>query len=401
MRLTPAETPPAVSVLIVASETASAPLSDRGAEVSRLVAAAGLTGVRVTARQAAANWRTAAAVVLDAAAVAEVGACLAPGHATGGGPVVTVVMAAGERSPALRELVALGVGEVVELPGDERRLVDRLVAVQDAQRSRAHLLVVTGGHGGAGASVLAAALAVTSAQRGRRTLLVDADPLGGGIDILFGAEHAPGLRWSELAAVRGRVAPDSLPASLPRLGDLWLLSAGRPVSGAVAELPVPAAATLLAAALRAFDEVIVDLPRGVVPSPLGPTVAVSDLVLLVVTTELRATAAAAWAAARLRPLAPHVELVARTPGRTPGRGRGGGLRTADVAAAVGLPLAGELRPEPGLAAALVRGDAPARSGSGPLATICGQLLERNPSPPGASSSVRPRCARGAPAVSPR
>lgn len=377
MRVTPEATPPVALVLIVAPENPSAPVCEQGAEVSRLVAAAGLTGVRTTTREAAARWRTAAAVVLQAAAVAELGASLiTPGQGLGGGPVVTVVVGAGQCPPALSQLVALGVGEVVELPGDEQRLVDRLLAVQDARLSRARLRVVTGGHGGAGASVVAAALAVSSAQRGRRTLLVDADPLGGGIDLLFGAEHAHGLRWPELAAVEGRVAPDSLLTSLPRLGDLWLLAAGPPAPGAVAELPAPAAAALLAAALRAFDEVIVDLPRGPVPAPFGSAVVTSELVLLVVTTELRATAAAAWVAAQLRPLAPHVELVTRSTGR----GRGG-LRAADVAAAVGLPLAGELRPEPGLAGALARGDAPARGGTGPLATMCGRLLDRDRSAP--------------------
>jgi hypothetical protein len=45
-----------------------------------------------------------------------------------------------------------------------------------------------------------------------------------------------------------------------------------------------------------------------------------------------------------------------------------------VAQALGLPLAGSLRPEPGLARGLECGQAPARDGRGPLATLCQRLL---------------------------
>ena len=44
-----------------------------------------------------------------------------------------------------------------------------------------------------------------------------------------------------------------------------------------------------------------------------------------------------------------------------------------VAQALGLPLAGRCRPEPGLASALERGDPPGRT-RGPLATLADALL---------------------------
>jgi hypothetical protein len=44
-----------------------------------------------------------------------------------------------------------------------------------------------------------------------------------------------------------------------------------------------------------------------------------------------------------------------------------------VAEALGLPLAGTLRPEPGLPVALERGEAPG-TGRGPLARLCQRLL---------------------------
>jgi hypothetical protein len=46
----------------------------------------------------------------------------------------------------------------------------------------------------------------------------------------------------------------------------------------------------------------------------------------------------------------------------------------DVAAAVNLPLAGTLRPEPALCRAVERGEAPAAGGTGPLADLCRRLI---------------------------
>lgn len=67
------------------------------------------------------------------------------------------------------------------LPLFEDELRTRVLqAVQPSDGNELRIGVV-GGHGGAGATTLAVALAAASAQAGRATLLVDADPLGGGI----------------------------------------------------------------------------------------------------------------------------------------------------------------------------------------------------------------------------
>ncbi len=70
-------------------------------------------------------------------------------------------------------------------------------------RAPAPLVAVVGGRGGAGASVLATALALTAARRDLEVTLLDLDPLGGGLDLLLGAEAAPGLRWGDLRHVTG------------------------------------------------------------------------------------------------------------------------------------------------------------------------------------------------------
>ncbi|MCU1591641.1 MAG: hypothetical protein JWP11_2897, partial [Frankiales bacterium] len=51
-----------------------------------------------------------------------------------------------------------------------------------------------------------------------------------------------------------------------------------------------------------------------------------------------------------------------------------GLGPDEIAGALGLPLAGFLRPEPGLDAALERGEPPARRSRGPLAVLCESVL---------------------------
>src|SRR5690606_16343574 len=98
---------------------------------------------------------------------------------------------------ALQWAVALGAEQAVELPTAEAWLVDRLsrAAERGVAARPGRVLAVVGGRGGAGASVLATATAVVSARSGDRTLLVDCDPLGGGLDLVLGAEEVTGLRW--------------------------------------------------------------------------------------------------------------------------------------------------------------------------------------------------------------
>ena len=72
----------------------------------------------------------------------------------------------------------------------------------------ASVVGVVGAGGGAGASTVAAGLAAANARRGRQSLLVDADPLGGGIDLLMGCEGVPGLRWPESRSTVDEWLPD-------------------------------------------------------------------------------------------------------------------------------------------------------------------------------------------------
>jgi secretion/DNA translocation related CpaE-like protein len=194
-------------------------------------------------------------------------------------------------------------------------------------------------------------------------MLVDADPLGGGIDLVFGGEEAVGLRWPDLAGTRGRVSGAALQAALPTFDDLTVLSWDR---GDELTIPPESMSALLDAARRSAELVVVDLPRCLDDSA---RLALADTTtcLLVVPAEVRGCASARRVATAAAGLADDLRLVVRGPAP-------GGLRPETVAEMLGLPLAGYLRPEPGIEAALERGDPPARRGRGPLADLCRRLL---------------------------
>ncbi|GGJ95717.1 septum formation initiator [Pilimelia anulata] len=271
-----------------------------------------------------------------------------------------VLVARGTQPPAeLAERV--GAAYVAQLPEAEHWLVARLGDPPPGRRART--IAVLSGRGGAGGSVLATALARTAAHSSLGTLLVDADPLGGGLDLLLGWEELDGLRWPELTAARGRVDAPALVRALPGRGGLSLLSWDRGTAG---DLPAAAMAAALDAGRRGRDLVVVDVPRYLSAAAIR-ALSAADRALVVVPAELRATAAAARVVAAAAAHQQRIEAVVRGP--APGR-----LRAIEVAEALGVPLIGTLRPEPGLAAALERGRAPAANPRGPLATLCRQLL---------------------------
>ncbi|ARQ72369.1 septum site-determining protein Ssd [Streptomyces marincola] len=261
--------------------------------------------------------------------------------------------------------VALGAEQVLHLPADEPWLADRIADAVERPGPPALTIGVLGGRGGAGASSLACGLAVTAAAKGRRSTLIDADPLGGGLDMLLGGERTPGPRWPAFVSARGRLSGAALEDSLPLLHGVSLLSWDRADS---ASLPAEAMCTVLTAARRRGGVVVVDLPRSADPAA-AEALAQLDLGLLVVPGELRAAAGAQRVVATAGALVRDLRIVARPAG-------GGGLAPAELARLLGLPLAGELPDEPGLPAAADAGEPPGTDGRGALARFCAELLER-------------------------
>ncbi|MEV6795251.1 septum site-determining protein Ssd [Streptomyces sp. NPDC051320] len=261
--------------------------------------------------------------------------------------------------------VEIGADHVLRLPDAENWLVERIADVVEGLGGLALTVGVIGGRGGAGASTLACALAVTAARSGQRTVLVDGDPLGGGLDVLLGGEQTEGRRWPDFAYSKGRVGGSALEESLPELHGLRVLSWGR--TDAVVIAP-EAMRAVLAAARRGGGVVVVDLPRRV-DEGVAEALAQLDLGLLVVPGELRAVAAAARVASMAGMVLPDLRAVVRGPYAS-------GLDEEWVAHALDLPLLGELPVEDGLLEAQSRGTPPGGRPRGPLARFCSAFWDQ-------------------------
>ncbi|MCX4963803.1 CpaE-like family protein [Streptomyces sp. NBC_00654] len=264
-----------------------------------------------------------------------------------------------------RKAVEIGAEYVLRLPDSESWLVDQIANASEGVGRPALTVGVIGGRGGSGASTLACALAVTAARSGRRTMLIDGDPLGGGIDVLLGGERAEGMRWPDFVHSKGRLGGGALEDSLPALHGLRVLSWGRDDEVVI---PAQAMQAVLAAARRLGGAVVVDLPRRV-DGGVAEALAQLDLGLLVVPGELRAVAAAKRVAAMAGMVLDDIRVVARGP-------YAAGLDGQWVAQALGLPLVGELPLESGLSAAQDDGVPPGGSARGPLARFCEAFWDR-------------------------
>ncbi len=320
-------------------------------EALRLLAAAGAEPEVATAGPALRRAHREAPLVLLGADVLGTG----PVRALPRRPGVVVVARADLPPAGWAAAVELGVERVAVLPGDEAWVLQRAGTALRDPVDRGRLVVVGGACGGAGASTLAAAVAlVAAAEGGRGALLVDGDPFGGGLDLLVGAEGVEGLRWPDLDGLRGRVSGEAVMAALPTVGGVGVLAASR---SAAAPPSAEAVAAVVEAGRSGGWPVVVDLSRS--PGPAGAAVteavlADADLAVLVVPARVRAACAAhvlvdgdpggglaAWGAA---------QLVVR-----PVRDR---LAAAEVAGVVGRPVLAELSHDRSVVRRAERGEPP-------------------------------------------
>lgn len=274
------------------------------------------------------------------------------------------VVAGGPPGPdCWQQAVTIGAEEVLSL-GDQADQVIHLLHARGGSPDGAALLCVTGACGGAGVSVLAAGLATTARARRRAVVLVDADPWGGGADLLLGGEESAGLRWADLAATSGRVSAASLREVLPVVDDLAVLSWGRDRPSAVSASNMR---TVLTAARLGHELVVVDVPRREDDATLE-ALAMATCTVLVVPADVRSVAAARTRLSLLRQSTADLRLVVRE----------SGSRAVDadaVAEALELPLTVVMRSERGLGDWLDQGLGPVRRSRGPLARACEATLD--------------------------
>lgn len=324
--------------------------------VLRLVAVAG-RGAETGPDPAAARgaWADSATVVLGADLLAFARESVLPRRTS------VLVVAAHEPEPEVwAGALALGAEAVLVLPDDEGELV-ALLAAPVRPAVRALTVGVVGGSGGAGASVLSGALALSCARRGSSVVLIDADPGSGGLDLLLAAEDEPGARWPDLRAVTGSLAPDALLRALPSVHGVHLLSAARDPDPPGGSRPL---GPVVEAARAGADVVLLDLPRGR-PEVLDLLVPRCDRLLVVVTADVRGAASA-------RALLPSLAATA-APQLVVRRRARGGCDVDELAAWIGAPVAAELDDDPRATARIDLGDPPGASPRSRLARTCDGL----------------------------
>ncbi len=248
------------------------------------------------------------------------------------------------------------------LPEAEASLIEALADTSEG-RARAAVVAVVGARGGAGATSLAAALSVAGVRAGVGVALIDLDPLGGGLDVVFGAEDEPGTRWSALTGVRGRVPAAAVRDTLPEFAGVRVLAMDR---DPVIDLSPDSVDTVIRAAARAFDLVVLDVPRarsGVVEV----AIALSDVALLVVPSDVRAVSAAS--VVRRAVLAAHsdVRVVVRGPAPS-------GLDPRTICDTLDLPLASSMAADSTVHDALEHGEVPGARRRSPLGACAPELL---------------------------
>ena len=220
---------------------------------------------------------------------------------------------------------------------------------------------MTGGSGGAGATTFACALGQVAARRGR-AVVVDADPLGPGVDRVLGLEDRDGVRWDALCDATGRLSARVAargPAP-PRGSRRAHLGAGaarlgcRPSRCARCSRPPGAATTWSSSTCRARPS------RWSTRSSPGAT--------------------GCWSSWCRR--SPGVTSAVRTCARhhDPTRVRlvlrGSGVESADVARATGVPVLARMADQRGLAEAIDLGLGPVRSRRGALGRAAGEVLDQ-------------------------
>lgn len=254
----------------------------------------------------------------------------------------------------------LGAEAVVDPPGDQGWLSD-LVARAGQSEALGAVVGVLGCRGGAGASVFASSLAMAAVRARRTPYLFDLDPLGCGLAVILGADRASGLTWDQVRAGLGRIPARSLEATIGHVEGIGLLGWS---DDGHEDLPAGVASAVIDAARLCVPLTVVDLGRGAGASQ-QEALARCDRVLMVVPADVRSVRAARRMSTRFE--LSMCEIVVRGPNP-------GGLASADVGEAVGLPVLAAVAADRGLDQRLERGEPPGYRSRTPLARASAGIL---------------------------
>jgi secretion/DNA translocation related CpaE-like protein len=290
------------------------------ATVHRLAELAGATASVLPAGAVRSAWRGSGPLLVDVTAGLE---------GLERRPHVALVAKTDAELAAWRQALEVGAERLLCLPRDERATLDWMTTVL-MPGPAGRVLCCQPGRGGAGASLLAAGIAL-GAGHDTPTLLIDLDPAAGGLDVLLGCEGSAGVRWPDLGDCTGPLDPATLSDAFVRVGDVSLLSA-RGCDGPPGDR-VTAVETVLTAAVRCFPLVVVDLAPGR-SETIVAALARAEHAVIVVPADVRAVTAATGAVQACQDVGTAASVVVRHPAP-------GDLRPHDVAAVTRAPLTAE------------------------------------------------------------
>jgi secretion/DNA translocation related CpaE-like protein len=233
---------------------------------------------------------------------------------------------------------------------------------EGSERAGAPVLVLLGGSGGVGASTLAASMALSAAKKGLRAALVDVDPVGGGIDLLLGADRLEGWRWPSLGSAEGYVG--DIREYLPQIEGVAVVSMARDCQEDLAKEPLVA---ILQALRRSHDVVLVDAGRGLSPAA-REAIRLATRRLLLVAGTVRGIAAAHQV---IQAHGCDMEVILRRMGPA-------SSDPNTVTTLLGCPVIATLPQDKALGMAAERGELSWLSARRSYLRTCAQLLARSP-----------------------
>ena len=181
-------------------------------ELLRLAAAAGVAPDVAADGGAALRGWAAAPVVLVGVDAAEDLARLAPARR----PRVHVVAWGAVPDDLFRVALAVGAESVARLPRSEAWLAELLTDLGEGEPRPRACWSGWSAAAAAPARRRSRARSARSPPAAGRALVVDADPLGPGVDRVLGLEERDGVRWDALCDTTGRLSARALREALPR-----------------------------------------------------------------------------------------------------------------------------------------------------------------------------------------
>lgn len=302
------------------------------------------------------GWTRADAVLVGVGAAEAVVAAALPRRAH-----VLLVVPGAVTDADWRTAVGIGAESLVALPDDEQIVVEALAAAC-AQPASGRVVSVMGCRGGAGASVLAVAMALAAVRRGQSPFLLDLDPLACGLPTVLGADRLEGLVWPEVSAARGRIRPDSLFDAVPRVRGVRVLAPGSGVQSPDPEV----VSAVVDAARRSSPVTVLDVGRAF-GAAQRQALADSDELVLLVPADVRSVRSAQRLLTAPDMGGLRVRIVVRGPNP-------GGLVVEDVAEALDVVPFGVFGADRNLDRLVERGEPPGGHRRSPLARAAEALL---------------------------